>query len=40
MAILVEENPDMSPRFLREVLEGRAEIEAGLGEVYAFGVSR
>jgi len=36
-AILLEENPDLPPPFLREILEGRAEIEAGLGKEYSFG---
>jgi len=38
LGILAEENPDLPLLFLREILEGRAETEAGLAEEYRFGV--
>ncbi len=38
LGILAEENPDLSLLFLREILEGRAETEAGMAEEYRFGV--
>lgn len=38
LGILADENPDLPLHFVREVLEGRAEIEAGMAEEYRFGV--
>ncbi len=37
-AILSEENPDLPLSFIKETLEAKAEIEAGLGEEYEFGI--
>jgi hypothetical protein len=37
LAMLVEDNPDLSLQFLKDVLEGREEIRAGLGDEYVFG---
>ena len=37
LAMLVEENPDLPMQFLRDVLEGREELNAGLGSEYVFG---
>jgi len=36
-AILMEENPDLPLSFIKQTLEGKAEIEAGLGKEYKFG---
>jgi predicted transcriptional regulator len=33
-----EENPDLPLRFIKETLEAKAEIEAGLGAEYKFGM--
>ena len=38
LGILAEENPDLPLLFLREILEGRAETEAGMAQEYRFGV--
>ncbi len=38
MAMVAEDNPDLPLRFIRDVLEGQAEIAGGLGEEYTFGV--
>ena len=37
-AMLCEENPDLPFSFIQETLEAKAEIEAGLGIEYKFGV--
>ncbi len=36
--ILSEEYPDLPLSFVRETLEAKKEIEAGLGREYTFGV--
>lgn len=36
-AILMEENPDLPLIFIKQTLEAKAEIEAGLGKEYKFG---
>ncbi|MCK4695909.1 MAG: Arc family DNA-binding protein [Candidatus Cloacimonetes bacterium] len=36
-AILMEDNPDLPLSFIKETLEAKAEIEAGLGKEYQFG---
>jgi plasmid stability protein len=36
-AMISEENPDLPLKFIRETLEAKAEIEAGLGKEYKFG---
>jgi len=36
--ILSEEYPDLPLSFVRETLEAKKEIEAGLGKEYKFGV--
>jgi len=37
-AMLAEENPDLPLSFIKETLEAKAEIEAGLGTEYKFGL--
>jgi hypothetical protein len=37
-AIVCEENPDLPLSFIQETLQAKAEIEAGLGKEYPFGV--
>ncbi len=37
-AILCEENADLPYSFIRETLQAKAEIEAGLGQEYPFGI--
>lgn len=37
-AFVCEENPDLPLSFIRETLEAKAEIEAGLGKEYQFGI--
>jgi hypothetical protein len=37
LAMLVEDNPDLPVQLLKDVLEGREEIRAGLGDEYVFG---
>jgi hypothetical protein len=37
-AIICEENPDLPFSFIQETLEAKAEIEAGLGKEYPFGI--
>lgn len=37
-AIICEENPDVPLSFIRETLIAKAEIEAGLGKEYPFGI--
>ncbi len=37
-AMICEENPDLPLRFIKETLEAKAEIEAGLGAEYKFGM--
>ncbi|HHE38330.1 MAG TPA: hypothetical protein ENL20_07130, partial [Candidatus Cloacimonetes bacterium] len=37
-AILIEDSPDIPLSFIKEKLEVQAEIEAGVGEEYEFGV--
>lgn len=37
-AIVCEENPDLPLSFIKETLEAKSEIEAGLGEEYTFGI--
>ncbi len=32
-----EENPDLPLKFIKETLEAKAEIEAGLGTEYKYG---
>ncbi len=36
-AILMEENPDLPLSFIKQTLEAKAEIKAGLGQEYQFG---
>ncbi len=36
--IMTEENPDLPLSFVKETLEAKKEIEAGLGNEYKFGV--
>ncbi len=36
-AMICEENPDLPLGFIKETLEAKAEIEAGLGVEYKFG---
>jgi plasmid stability protein len=36
-AMVSEENPDLPLKFIKETLEAKAEIEAGLGTEYKFG---
>jgi len=36
-AMISEENPDLPLKFIKETLESKAEIEAGLGTEYKFG---
>jgi hypothetical protein len=40
LGILAEENPELPLLFIREILEGRAEADAGMAEEYRFGVLR
>jgi len=37
-AIICEENSDLPLSFIEETLPAKAEIEAGLGEEYKFGI--
>lgn len=37
IAIIAEENPDLPFSFIEDILEARAELDAGLGEPYEFG---
>ncbi|MBI5606198.1 MAG: hypothetical protein HY879_22930 [Deltaproteobacteria bacterium] len=37
-AIICEENPDLPYSFIKETLQSKAEMEAGLGKEYPFGV--
>ena len=37
-AILCEENADLPYSFIRETLQAKAEIEAGFGQEYPFGI--
>ena len=37
-AILCEENPDLPLSFIKETLAAKAEINAGLGKDYQFGI--
>ncbi len=37
-AMACEENPDLPLSFIQETLEAKAEIDAGLGVEYKFGV--
>lgn len=34
---IAEENPDLPFAFIQEILQGKEEIEAGLGTPYVFG---
>ena len=36
-AMISEENPDLPLKFIKETLESKVEIEAGLGTEYKFG---
>ena len=36
-AILMEDNPDLPLSFIKQTLEAKAEVEAGLGQEYQFG---
>jgi plasmid stability protein len=36
-ALLCEENPDLPLSFIKETIEAKKEIEAGLGQDYQFG---
>jgi predicted transcriptional regulator len=38
IAMEVEENPDLPYSFIKETIEAREEIKAGLGIPYKFGV--
>ena len=38
VAILSEENPDLPLSFIKETLEAKAEIEAGICQKYKFGI--
>ncbi|MDD5089820.1 MAG: hypothetical protein PHQ23_02790 [Candidatus Wallbacteria bacterium] len=37
-ALLCEENPDLPLSFIKETLESREEVEAGISRDYEFGV--
>ena len=37
-ALLGEENPDIPPAFIKETLEAKGEIKAGISQEYEFGV--
>ncbi len=37
-AIICEENSDLPLSFINETIEAKAEIEAGFGEEYKFGI--
>jgi hypothetical protein len=37
-AIVCEENADLPYSFIKETLQAKAEIEAGLGKEYPFGI--
>lgn len=37
-AILCEENADLPYSFIKETVQAKAEIEAGLGQEYPFGI--
>ena len=37
-AIICEENSDLPYSFIKETLQAKAEIEAGLGSDYPFGI--
>lgn len=38
IAMLVEENPGLPYSFIKETLQAREEIKAGLGQAYPWGV--
>ncbi|MDA8335368.1 MAG: hypothetical protein M0Z41_10340 [Peptococcaceae bacterium] len=38
IAIIAEENPELSFSFIEGILEAQAELDAGLAEPYEFGV--
>jgi hypothetical protein len=38
--MISEENPDLPLKFIKDTLEAKAEIEAGLGTEYKFGTIR
>jgi len=40
IAMLVEENPGLPYSFIKETLEAKEEIKAGLGQAYPWGVQR
>lgn len=40
IAMAVEENPDLSYGFIKETIEAREEIKAGLGHAYPWGVQK
>lgn len=37
-ALLCEENPDVPLSFIKETLEAKEEVKAGINQVYEFGV--
>ncbi|MDD2715296.1 MAG: hypothetical protein PHW04_05315 [Candidatus Wallbacteria bacterium] len=37
-ALLCEENPDLPLSFIKETIESREEVKAGIGREYEFGV--
>lgn len=39
-ALLVEENPDLPYSFIKETLEAKEEIKAGLGQAYTWGIQK
>ncbi len=40
VAMVAEENPNLSYAFIKETIEAREEIKAGLGKPYPWGVQR
>ena len=40
IAMRVEENPDLPYSFIKETLEAKEEIKAGLGQAYPWGAQR
>ena len=40
IAMLMEENPNLPYSFIKETLEAKEEIQAGLGQPYPWGVQK
>lgn len=40
IAMLVEENPELPYSFIKETIEAREEIKAGLGKAYPWGIQK